>query len=66
METVKAMGIPEENITRWTIVLIDFSGEQKNNLGEIVLSIYAEWVNLHTQFLIMDSPSAYDVILGSP
>ncbi|XP_022864518.1 uncharacterized protein LOC111384473 [Olea europaea var. sylvestris] len=66
LETIKAKGIPEENITRRTTMLIGFSGEQKNNLGEIVLLVYAKGVNLHTQFLLMDSPSAYNVILGRP
>ena len=40
------MGIDEPNIINKTTVLIDFSGEQKNTVGEIELHVYAERVNL--------------------
>ncbi|XP_057780030.1 uncharacterized protein LOC130998612 [Salvia miltiorrhiza] len=62
----REMGLNESNITRKTAVLIGFSGESKTTIGEIDLPIYAEWVNLSTRFLVIDAPSAFNVILGRP
>ncbi|XP_062080221.1 uncharacterized protein LOC133784976 [Humulus lupulus] len=56
--------INESKIIKKTTILIGFSGEQKNTLGEIELLVYAKGVNLCTRFLVVDSPSAYNVILG--
>ena len=38
--------------------------QQKFTLGDITLSVYAAGVNLHITFVVLDSPSAYNVILG--
>jgi len=35
-------------------------------LGDITLPVYAAGVNLHITFIVLDSPSAYNVILGRP
>ncbi|XP_062103334.1 uncharacterized protein LOC133814383 [Humulus lupulus] len=66
LSALREKGIDESNITKKTTTLIDFSGEQKNTLGEIELPVYAKGVNLCTRFLVVDSPSAYNVILGRP
>ncbi|KAM6588096.1 hypothetical protein CsatA_010701 [Cannabis sativa] len=66
LSALREMGIDESKIVRKTTVLIGFSGEQKNTSGEIELPVYAEGVNLCTRFLVIDSPSAYNVILGRP
>ncbi|XP_060972387.1 uncharacterized protein LOC133038303 [Cannabis sativa] len=66
LSALREMGIDESKIVRKTTVLIGFSGEQKNTSGEIELPVYAEGVNLCTRFLAIDSPSAYNVILGRP
>uniref|UniRef100_A0A803PDR9 Integrase catalytic domain-containing protein n=1 Tax=Cannabis sativa TaxID=3483 RepID=A0A803PDR9_CANSA len=60
------MGLDESSIIRKSTVLISFSGEQKYTIGEIILPVYAEGVNEQTRFLVIDSPSAYNVILGQP
>ncbi|XP_057770961.1 uncharacterized protein LOC130990749 [Salvia miltiorrhiza] len=65
-ESTREMGIDETKIIRKMTVLVGFSGEQKTTLGEIELPVYAEGVNLCTRFLVVDSPSAYNVILGRP
>ncbi|XP_057775309.1 uncharacterized protein LOC130994280 [Salvia miltiorrhiza] len=62
----REMGLNESNITRKTAVLIGFSGESKTTVGEIDLPVYAEGVNLSIRFLVIDAPSAFNVILGRP
>ncbi|XP_057811429.1 uncharacterized protein LOC131025646 [Salvia miltiorrhiza] len=47
-------------------VLIGFSGETKTTMGEIDLPVYAEGVNQSTKFLVINAPSAFNVILGRP
>ncbi|XP_062099864.1 uncharacterized protein LOC133805718 [Humulus lupulus] len=66
LSALREMGIDESKIIKQTTILIGFSGEQKNTLGEIKLPVYAEGVNLCTRFLVVDSMSAYNVILGRP
>ena len=60
------MRLKEANITLSCISLVGFSGESKTTIGETILPIYAEGVNLYTKFVILDSPTAYNVILGRP
>ena len=66
LDALREMVISESSIVRRSIVLIDFSGEHKSTLGEIVLLVYAKGVNLPTKFLVMDCPSVYNAILGRP
>ncbi|XP_031253252.1 uncharacterized protein LOC116111198 [Pistacia vera] len=66
LEAVKAMGLEEANINRWSTLLVGFSLEQKYTIREIVLPIYAGRVNKQTVFLVIDCPSPYNVILGRP
>ncbi|XP_062118902.1 uncharacterized protein LOC133832597 [Humulus lupulus] len=66
LSALREMGIDESKIIKKTTILTGFSGEQKNTLGEIELPVYAEGVNLHTRFLVVDSPSGSNVILGRP
>ena len=60
----REMGLKKEDITRRCISLLGFSGESRTTLGETVLPVYAEGVNMYTKFLILDNSSAYNVILG--
>ncbi|XP_031265000.1 uncharacterized protein LOC116123354 [Pistacia vera] len=66
LTTVKAMDLEEENINRRPTLLVGFSSQQKYTIGEIVLPIYASGVNRQTDFLVIDAPSPYNVILGRP
>ena len=66
LDALKEMQISESNIVRKSTTLIGFSGEHKATLGEITLPIYAEGMNLNTKLLVMNSPSAYNVIMGRP
>lgn len=64
--TVKAMHLDETKIRRKSVSLIGFSGESKSTLGEIDLMVYAGGKNLCTTFMIINSCSAYNAILGRP
>ena len=64
--TLADMSVDQNTISRRSTVLIGFSGEQKFTIGEIVLPVYAEGINKMTTFLILDSPSAYNMIMGRP
>ena len=66
LSALKEMNIDEAHIHRRSTVLVGFSGEQKFTLGDITLPVYAAGVNLHITFVVLDSPSAYNVILGRP
>ena len=46
------------------MILFGFNREQKFTLGDITLPVYTARVNLHITFVVLDSPSTYNVILG--
>ena len=54
------------NIHRCSTVLVGFSGEQKFTVGDIGLPVYVGGINLNVNFAVLDSPSAYNMILGRP
>ncbi|XP_057808892.1 uncharacterized protein LOC131023369 [Salvia miltiorrhiza] len=62
----REMGLDESKLIKKAAVLVGFSGESTTTVGEIDLPVYAEGVNLSTRFLVVDAPSAYNVILGCP
>ncbi|XP_038722005.1 uncharacterized protein LOC120014155 [Tripterygium wilfordii] len=66
LATYKGMGLDETLILRKSTTLIGFNGEVSHSLGEVTLSIYAPGLNKQTRLLIVDSPSAYNAILGRP
>ena len=66
MNTYREMGLKEADIKRRCISLVGFSGESKTTIKETFLPIYAEGVNLYTKFVILGSPSVYNIILGCP
>ena len=66
LNAYREMGLKEEDITRRCISLVGFSGELRTIIGETVLPVYVEGVNMYTKFLILDSQSAYNVILRRP
>ena len=59
----REMWLKEEDITRRCISLVGFNRESRTMIRETVQPVYTKRVNLYTQFLILDSPSAYNVIL---
>ncbi|KAF3497309.1 hypothetical protein DY000_02053183 [Brassica cretica] len=60
------LGLEESALTRKITPLIGFSGEVKQTAGEVTLPVYAEMINMSTKFLVVDSQSAYNMILGGP
>ena len=66
LETLNKMNIPDSKIIRRSSVLVGFSGETKNTIGEIKLPIYIEGVNSIQRFCVVDSLSCYNIILGRP
>ena len=66
LSDLKEINIDEAHIHCRSTVLVGLSGEQKFTLGDITLPVYAAGVNLRITFVVFDSPSAYNVILGRP
>lgn len=66
LSALKEMNNDEAHIYCRSTVLVRFSGEQKFTLGDSTLPVYAAGVNLHITFVVLDSPSAYNVILNRP
>ncbi|XP_074293242.1 uncharacterized protein LOC141620212 [Silene latifolia] len=62
LDMLKAMKIKEDQITKKSSVLVWFSGEIKNTLGEIYLPTYAEGVASYERFGVLDCLSSYNVI----
>ncbi|KAK0575845.1 hypothetical protein LWI29_008097 [Acer saccharum] len=63
---LKEMQVDESKLSRQTTMLTRFSREQKSTLGEIVLPVYTEGVNLYINFLVLECQSLYNAILGRP
>ena len=60
------MKIDESNIHRCATILVGFSGKHKFTIEDIGLPIYASGINLNVNFTVLDSLSAYNMILGRP
>ena len=65
-DTLKRMGIPEDEINKSSTVLVGFSGKTKNTVGEIKLPVYVEGVNAIQKFCVIDSLPGCNIILGRP
>jgi len=65
-EVLKKMNNPESEIVPRSSVLVGFSGETKNMLGDIKLPIYIEGVNTMQNFYVIDCLSCCNIILGRP
>ncbi|XP_074300436.1 uncharacterized protein LOC141631699 [Silene latifolia] len=66
LDVLKAMKISEDQITKKSSVLVGFSGEIKNTLGEISLPNHAEDIASYERLGVLDCLSSYIVILGRP
>ncbi|XP_076884596.1 uncharacterized protein LOC143533828 [Bidens hawaiensis] len=66
LDALKKMEISESEIIPRSSVLVGFSGETKNTLGDIKLPVYIEGVNSLQNFFVIDSLSYCNVILGRP
>ncbi|XP_021714595.1 uncharacterized protein LOC110682521 [Chenopodium quinoa] len=66
LDTLKHMNIDEKNIVNKSTMLVGFSGETKKTSGEITLATYAKGINIQVKFLVIDTLSSYNMILGRP
>jgi hypothetical protein len=65
-DVLKKMNIPESEIVPRSAVLVGFSGETNNTLGDIKLPIYIEGVNSIKKNYVIDILSCCNIILGRP
>jgi hypothetical protein len=65
-DVLKKMNIPDSDIVPRSSVLVGFSGEIKNTLGDIKLPIYIEGVISVHKFCVIDNLSCCNVLLGRP
>ncbi|XP_010678143.1 uncharacterized protein LOC104893706 [Beta vulgaris subsp. vulgaris] len=63
---LESMGLQEADIIKKATIQYAFSGEPARTLGEITLPTYAKGVNLQTRFSVVDCPSSYNIIIGTP
>ncbi|XP_021747724.1 uncharacterized protein LOC110713583 [Chenopodium quinoa] len=66
LDTLKHMNIEEKNIVNKSTMLVAFCGETKKTSGEITLATNAKGINLQVKFLVIDTLSSYNMILGRP
>jgi hypothetical protein len=66
LEALKKMNIPDSDIIPESSILVGFSGETKNTVGEVRFPVYIKGVNSIQRFCVMDSLSCYNIILGRP
>ena len=66
LSTLQEVEFDESEIEKSTTVLTRLNGEHTVAVGKIKLLIFAAEENKMTTFLVMDFPSAYNVILDRP
>ncbi|XP_074266776.1 uncharacterized protein LOC141590060 [Silene latifolia] len=66
LDVLKVIKIDEIQIIKKSNVLVGFSGETKNTLGEIYLPTYVEGVSSYERFGVLDCLSSYNAILRRP
>lgn len=66
LSTLKEMELSESDIETSTTILTGFNGESTAAVGKIKLPVFAAGENKMTNFLVLDCPSAYNIILGRP
>ena len=58
LDAYNDIGLEKDAMTWKVMPLIGFSGNVKQSLGEVVLLVYAEGVNMSTKFLVIDCASS--------
>lgn len=66
LSTLREMELFESDIEKSMTVLTGFNDESISAIGKIKLSVFAVGENMMTSFLVLDCPSAYNIILGRP
>ncbi|KAF3502116.1 hypothetical protein F2Q69_00043718 [Brassica cretica] len=60
------MGIDQFEIVKYPSPLLGLSGETTMAYGSINLAVKAGTVTRVTEFLVVDRPASYNVIMGTP
>ncbi|GMN62684.1 hypothetical protein TIFTF001_031763 [Ficus carica] len=66
LSTLREMELSELDIEKSMIVLTGFNGESTTAVGKIKLPVSTAGENKMTSFLVLDCPSAYNIILDRP
>ncbi|KAF3532896.1 hypothetical protein DY000_02039500 [Brassica cretica] len=65
-DTLEKMGIDQFEIVKYPSPLLGLSGETTMAYGSINLAVKAGTVTRVTEFLVVDRPASYNVIMGTP
>ena len=65
-DTLEKMGINQSEVTKCPSPLLGLSGETTMAYGSINLAVKAGTVMNVTEFLVVDCPACYNVIMGTP
>ncbi|KAF2589742.1 hypothetical protein F2Q70_00038734 [Brassica cretica] len=65
-DTLEKMGIDQFEIVKYPSPLLGLSGETTAAYGSINLAVKAGTVTRVTEFLVVDRPASYNVIMGTP
>ncbi|KAF3490150.1 hypothetical protein F2Q69_00054984 [Brassica cretica] len=65
-DTLEKMGIDQFEIAKYPSPLLGISGETTVAYGSINLTVKARTVTGVTEFLVVDRPASYNVIMGTP
>ena len=65
-DTLEKMGIDQSEIVKYPSPLLGLSGETTMAYGSINLAVKAGTVTRVTEFLVVDHPASYNVIMGTP
>ena len=65
-DTLEKMGISQSEIAKCPSPLLGLSGETTMAYGSIRLAVKAGTVTNITEFLVVDRPASYNVIMGTP
>lgn len=58
LDAYNDIGLEKDAMTWKVMPLIGFSGKVKQKIGEVVLLVYAEGVNMSTKFLVIECASS--------
>ncbi|WZZ64819.1 hypothetical protein YC2023_076189 [Brassica napus] len=65
-DTLEKMGIDQFEIVKYPSPLLGLSGEMTMAYGSINIAVKAGTVTRVTEFLVVDRPASYNVIMGTP
>ena len=58
------LGLKKSDLQPYDAPLVGFSGESVQLMGQIMITVHTGPISLDTEFLVIDVPSPYTVIMG--